>query len=227
MVKLTDEQVEHVFNEIKARGVTIEDLQYNLLDHMCCIIENEMGENDDFHPFLNSVFPRFFTNSLVEIEEEAILLVTFKNYYAMKKTMYLTSILVAAFLFLFSISKVFHLPGAAFLLVITVLLFSLIFIPLVIIMKLKDDSSKTEKVVLSLGFMLGMVTAVGVLFKLMKWSQATNLMFIGVSVFTFVYVPLYYLTQNRLKKDNYQTIVFSVLMFAVGGLLFAMFDLKK
>lgn len=227
MVKLTDEQVEHVFNEIKARGVTIEDLQYNLLDHMCCIIENEMGENDDFHPFLNSVFPRFFTNSLVEIEEEAILLVTFKNYYAMKKTMYLTSILVAAFLFLFSIFKVFHLPGAAFLLVITVLLFSLIFIPLVIIMKLKDDSSKTEKVVLSLGFMLGMVTAVGVLFKLMKWSQATNLMLVGVSVFTFVYVPLYYLTQNRLKKDNYQTLVFSVLMFAVGGLLFAMFDLKK
>lgn len=226
MVKLTDEQVEVVFDEIKARGVTIEDLQYNLLDHMCCIIENEMGEDDDFHQFLHAVFPRFFNDNLVEIEQETILLVTFKNYYAMKKTMYLSSMLVAAFMILFSIFKIFHLPGAAFLFVITVLLFSLIFLPLVIIMKLKDESSKMEKFVLSSGFILGMITAVGVLFKLMKWPQATNLMLIGVSVFTFVYVPLYFITQLRLKKDAYHTIVHSVLMFAVGGLLFALFDLK-
>jgi hypothetical protein len=31
MVKLTDEQVEVVFDEIKARGVTIEDLQLSLI----------------------------------------------------------------------------------------------------------------------------------------------------------------------------------------------------
>ena len=78
MVKLTDVQVEVVFDEIKARGVTIEDLQYNLLDHMCCIIENEMGDDDDFHQFLNAVFPRFFNENLVEIEQETILLLTFK-----------------------------------------------------------------------------------------------------------------------------------------------------
>ena len=87
MVKLTDEQVEYVLNEIKARGVTIEDLQYNLLDHMCCIIENEMRDEDDFYQFVNAVFPRFFNEKLVEIEKETILLVTFKNYYAMKKVM--------------------------------------------------------------------------------------------------------------------------------------------
>lgn len=226
MVKLSDKQVESILEEIKARGVTIEDLQYNLLDHMCCILENEMTEEDDFYELLYAIIPRFFNDSLVEIEEETNLLVTFKNYYAMKKTMYLTSILVTAFMILFSLFKIFHLPGAAFLFVITVLLFSLIFLPLVIVMKLKDESNKMEKYVLSLGFILGMITAIGVLFKLMKWSQATNLMLVGVSMFTFIYVPLYFISQRRLKKDVLQTIVFSVLMFVVGGLLFAMFDLK-
>ena len=82
---------------------------------------------------------------LVEIEKETILLVTFKNYYAMKKTMYLTSVLVTAFMILFSLFKIFHLPGAGELFVITVVLFSSLFLPLVILIKLKDESKKTEK----------------------------------------------------------------------------------
>ena len=226
MVKLTDEQVEFVLNEIKARGVTIEDLQYNLLDHMCCIIENEMRDEDDFYQFVNAVFPRFFNENLVEIEKETILLVTFKNYYAMKKTMYLTSVLVTAFMILFSLFKIFHLPGAGALFVITVVLFSSLFLPLVILIKLKDESKKTEKMVYSFGFLLGISTSIGVLFKLMHWPYAGILMLSGVSIFTFIYVPLYYITQSRTTKDKYQTILLSILMFTVGGLMFALFDLK-
>jgi hypothetical protein len=226
MVKLTDEQVDYVLNEIKARGVTIEDLQYNLLDHMCCIIENEMRDEDDFYQFVNAVFPRFFNENLVEIEKETILLVTFKNYYAMKKTMYLTSIMVTAFMILFSLFKIFHLPGAGALFVITVVLFSLLFLPLVILIKLKDESKKTEKMVYSFGFLLGISTSIGVLFKLMHWPYAGILMLSGVSIFTFIYVPLYYITQSRTTKDKYQTILLSILMFTVGGLLFALFDLN-
>jgi hypothetical protein len=226
MVKLTDEQVEYVLNEIKARGVTIEDLQYNLLDHMCCIIENEMRDEDDFYQFVNAFFPRFFNENLVEIEKETILLVTFKNYYAMKKTMYLTSIMVTAFMILFSLFKIFHLPGAGALFVITVVLFSSLFLPLVILIKLKDESKKTEKMVYSFGFLLGISTSIGVLFKLMHWPYAGILMLSGVSIFTFIYVPLYYITQSRTTKDKYQTILLSILMFTVGGLMFALFDLK-
>ena len=226
MVKLTDEQVEYVLNEIKARGVTIEDLQYNLLDHMCCIIENEMRDEDDFYQFVNAVFPRFFNENLVEIEKETILLVTFKNYYAMKKTMYFTSVLVTAFMILFSLFKIFHLPGAGALFVITVVLFSSLFLPLVILIKLKDESKKTEKMVYSFGFLLGISTSIGVLFKLMHWPYAGILMLSGVSIFTFIYVPLYYITQSRTTKDKYQTILLSILMFTVGGLMFALFDLK-
>lgn len=226
MVKLTDEQVDYVLNEIKARGVTIEDLQYNLLDHMCCIIENEMRDEDDFYQFVNAVFPRFFNENLVEIEKETILLLIFKNYYAMKKTMYLTSVLVTAFMILFSLFKIFHLPGAAVFLLTTVVLFSLLFLPLVILIKLKDDSRKTEKMVFSFGFLLGISTSIGVLFKLMHWPYAGILMLSGVSIFTFIYVPLYYITQSRTTNDKYQTILLSILMFTVGGLMFALFDLK-
>ena len=64
MVRVSDEQVDFILHEIEARGVTIEDLQYNLLDHMCCIIENEMSETDDFDQFFQRLLPRFFNDNL-------------------------------------------------------------------------------------------------------------------------------------------------------------------
>lgn len=85
MVKVSDEQVDFILHEIEAHGVTIEDLQWNLLDHMCCIIENEMSEKDDFHQFFKLLLPRFFNDNLGEIQEETELLLTFKHFYAMKK----------------------------------------------------------------------------------------------------------------------------------------------
>ena len=41
-----------------------EDLQENLLDHICCIIENELGESEDFYKFYEKILPRFFKKDL-------------------------------------------------------------------------------------------------------------------------------------------------------------------
>ena len=97
MVKVSDEQVDFILREIEARGVTIEDLQWNLLDHMCCIIENEMSETDNFDQFFQGLLPRFFNDNLREIQEETELLLTFKHFYAMKKTVNITGFLAAIF----------------------------------------------------------------------------------------------------------------------------------
>jgi hypothetical protein len=42
MVSLTDEQVDFIRKEIESHGISLPDLQANLIDHMCTIIENEM-----------------------------------------------------------------------------------------------------------------------------------------------------------------------------------------
>ena len=41
MVSLTDEQVDFIQQEIESHGISLPDLQANLIDHMCTIIENE------------------------------------------------------------------------------------------------------------------------------------------------------------------------------------------
>ena len=48
MYCITEQQITFILNDIKEKGVEMEDLQLNLLDHVCCIIENELEANGDF-----------------------------------------------------------------------------------------------------------------------------------------------------------------------------------
>jgi Ca2+/Na+ antiporter len=225
MVKVSDEQVDFILHEIEARGVTIEDLQWNLLDHMCCIIEHEMSEKDDFNEFFKRLLPRFFNDNLREIQEETELLLTFKHFYAMKKTVNISGLLAAILTLMGSVLKVFHLPGASICFVLGIAFFSLIFLPLMIALKFRDEGTKTDKLVLSFGFLVGIITSLGFLFKLMHWPGANMLMLSGLVSFTFVYVPIYFFSRIRRPELKFNTTVNSVLMMACGGLLFAMYNL--
>jgi hypothetical protein len=225
MVRVSDEQVDFILREIEARGVTIEDLQWNLLDHMCCIIENEMSETDNFDQFFQRLLPRFFNDNLREIQEETELLLTFKHFYAMKKTVNISGLLAAIFTLMGSVLKVLHMPGAGISFVLGIAIFSLIFLPLMIALKFRDEGSKTDKLVLSFGFLVGIVTSLGFLFKLMHWPGANIMMLSGLIAFTFVYVPIYFFSRVRRADLRFNTTVNSVLMMACGGLLFAMYNL--
>lgn len=89
MYRVSDEQIEFILDDIKKRGVEIEDLQLNLLDHICCILEREYNETDDFNEIYTKTVKQFFENELWEIEEETILLLKYKNYYKMKRFLYI------------------------------------------------------------------------------------------------------------------------------------------
>lgn len=225
MYKVTDEQVDFLLNEIQSRGVTIEDLQWNLVDHMCCIIEQEMSETDDFHQFFSRLLPRFFNDNLREIQEESELLLTFKHFYAMKKTLNISGLFATILTFAGAIFKVMHWPGASPCLILGIASFSLIFLPLLIVMKFRDETSQSDKIVLSLGFLIGIVTSIGFLFKIMHWPNANILMLYGLLSFTFLYVPLYFFTRFRKPELKFNTTVNSVLMMACGGLIFALYNL--
>lgn len=225
MYKVTDEQIDFILGDIKANGVTIEDLQYSLLDHICCIIEDEMPEGEDFYKFYGNIMPRFFKNELKEIEEETNNLLTFKNYYAMKNTVKISGIISAILILVGAIFKTMHWPGAGMMVVLGGLFFSLVFLPLMIILKFKDDESKTDKLVFAFGFLMAMGAATGIVFKVMHWPYANFLMRWSITFFLFGYIPLYYLTRIRRPELKFNTIINTVLMMACGGMMYALFNL--
>ena len=226
MHSLGDIEVDFIDSDLKSRGIVLEDLRNNLLDHICCIIENEITVEDNFHEYYEAILPRFFDNQLSEIQTDTDNLLKFKNFYIMKKILKYSGAATVVLTLLGAIFKSAHWPGAALLIILGGFSFSVIYIPLLIILKLKDEESKIDKLVHTFGLILAIFLSAGVLFKIMRWPFANNLMFYSTLLFTFVFVPIYFITRFRRPDLKFNTTVNSVLMIAVGGIFYSMFDMS-
>ncbi len=226
MARVTDEQVDFILADFTKRGIVLEDLRDDLLDHMCCIIENEMSEDDNFYRFYEYVLPWFFKEELAEIQRETDNLIRFKNFYSMMKMLKFSGMLTVIFSLAGALFKTMHWPGAGMMIVLGGFFFSLVFLPLLIALKMKDDASKVDKAVFALGFFLAMVMAIGLLFKLMHWPGANILMISGTVSFTFIYVPIYFFSRYRRPELKFNTAVNTVLMLACGGIFFSLFNIS-
>ncbi len=228
MYTLSDQQVEFILKDIQQKGIHTEDLQQNLLDHICCILEREMNADDDFEAVYTLVLQRFYKNELLEIEQETQDLLTFKNFYFMKKVMILSGLSTTGTFMLGSICKVMHWPGASFFFVLAIGLLSFLFLPLLFLLKQKELKSLQEKLVLLSGVLVGMLYTVAVLASVMHWTMAKSgtywLLMIGFSF--FVFIPLYFFNGIRKPESKINTILVTCLMVIFMSLQFLMVNLR-
>ena len=226
MYNISDNQVDFILEDIKKRGLELEDLQNNLLDHICCIIENEMDPEQDFNEFYKKTISKFYKNKLIEIEEETKDLLTFKNFYIMKRTMKIIGLLSSVFLLFGVFFKLMHWPGASLLVVFGAGLFSLIFLPLMMILKFRDEGEKKDKIVFILGLIIGIIAILGMLFKIMHWPYSSILIKLSIGSFIFVFVPVFFINGYRQAEKRFNTIISSFLMVVGASLLFAITNLN-
>ena len=226
MYSISDDQVEYILSDIEKRGVKTEDVRYNILDHVCCIIENEFTDGKDFFKFYESTIARFYKKELSEIERETDNLLTFKYYYAMKRTLKITGLISVILIVLGAIFKVMHWPGAGMMYVSGFVIFCLLFIPLNIVLQYRDDKKKTDKLVMTLGLLLTISGSFGFLFKVMHWPGATFLFFGSLALFGLVFIPLYFFTRYRNPDTRFNAIIHSTFMLVAAATLFALIDLR-
>src|ERR1700752_4853751 len=151
MYQLSDQQIDFILDDISAHGVEMESLQQNLLDHVCCIIEQNLEANGDFESFYQKTIKTFYKDELWEIEEETLLLLTYKNYYIMKKVMIYSGTISAAAMISGILFKFMHWPGASVLILLGIISSSLIFLPLLFILKSREKQIMKDKVIIGLG----------------------------------------------------------------------------
>ena len=227
MYVLNKSQVDYILDDIRRNGIETEELQFNLLDHICCVVENEMSPDMSFEEVYGNVLPRFFKNHLREIQEETNLLLTFKNYYAMKKVMINSGLFTAVTFIVGSILKLLHLPGGAILLVLAIASMSFVFLPLFFLLKSKEEKVKSAKVILGSGVVFGILFCLSTLFKIMHWPYADVMWFIALGILFFVFLPLFYFTGIRKPETKMNTILASIMILTVGGLLFSLTNLRS
>ncbi|MDR3680959.1 MAG: hypothetical protein P4L41_13425 [Flavipsychrobacter sp.] len=222
MYCITEQQIEYILNDIRRNGVEMEDLQLNLLDHVCCIVEQELEEDDDFERFYHEVIKQFYKKELHEIEEETINLLTFKNYYTMKKLMIISGIVSATAFVIGSFFKIMAWQGTILFLMVAMGIFSFIFLPLLVVLKVKETDSARNKIVLVIAATVGVLYSMGTLFVAMQWHGGTALLFATVGTSAFLLIPTYFFTGIRNAETKVNTIVTTVLMVGATGLMFTL-----
>ena len=228
MYCLTDQQIEYILSDIRRNGVEMEDLQLNLLDHICCIVEQEFKENDDFERFYKQALKQVCNNSLSEIEEETINLLTFKNYHVMKKAMMISGG-VSTVIFVFGcFFKLMHWPGASALILLGIVLMSFVFLPLALLLKGKEtDKTAKDRLVLVSGALSGILYSMSVLFTVMHWPGSSPLWFATVGVGMLVFIPAYFFTNIGKPEKKVNTVFTSVMLIGAVGLIFTMLRVRQ
>lgn len=226
MYCITDQHIDFVLNDIRRNGIETEDLQFNLLDHICCLAEHSLKDGDDFETFYYTAIKQFYSKELREIEEETSRLLTFKNYYMMKKIMMAGGFLSVLAFLVGSFFKVMHYPGAGIMLTLGILLISFFFLPLVFILKAKEVNTGLEKLTVALGTLLGILFCLDILFTVNHWPGATMLWYSTISLSIFVFIPLYTFTGTRRPETRTNTILTTIVLIGFTGLLFTSINLR-
>lgn len=222
MYTLSDEQIDYISDDIRRNGIQIEDLQLNLLDHICCIIEHNLKDGEDFEPFYRDTVKQFYRKELSEIEEETVYLLTFKNYYLMKRSMIVSGAFAAFILVMGAIFKIGHWPGAGILIFSGMVVFSLVFLPLVFLLKTKEVGTMREKIILGLGTLAGICYFISALFLIMHWPGARVIWVLTLSMSFFLLLPLYFFNGIRKPETKLNTIVTTIILIGVLILQFAL-----
>lgn len=216
MRNLTDEQIDLIAGDIRLRGVFSQSLQEDLLDHICCYIEEQPDDERPFGEIYRQALDAFGQDGLQAIQDETLFLINQPYFSAMKKFAYITGSIASVSLVAGALFKIMHWPGAGIMMVLGTLVLSMFFIPYFFYVNLKEQTEKKSKVVAALGLITALLLCAGALFKLMHWPGAI-IMIGGFALFFIIFLPLYIINGVRNPLTKVSSISNGFLFAAIGG----------
>ena len=110
----------------------------------------------------------------------AVVYTNYKNNASVKQPLQNLSVLIGGVTLMLGILfKVQHWPGASVLMLLGWVLILFVFMPILIIGKLKSDASKSEKQIYILGSIALIIFELSAMFKMFHWPGAFPLMLLG------------------------------------------------
>lgn len=226
MEYLTEKHISEITTLIKAKGVEMEELLYDLVDHVCCMIEEKMEQGKNYTSALDETMSSFGNKGIRNIQEETTYLLT-KNILVMRKTMHIIGITSAVMLLLGSIFKIQHWPGAGVMYVLGAAFLCLVFMPLYLTVRAKEKVGKLNTITNVIGVISAIALCFGILFKIMHWPMANMLMNVGGFILILIFLPLYLYNSYKNKKLKTSTIVPVIISIAGFSLMFSLVKLRN
>jgi len=226
MADLTEQNIREITLLVEARGVEMKELSYDLVDHICCMIEEKMESGKNYASALEESMNSFGKKGIRQIQEETTFLLT-KNILAMRKTMHTIGITAAVLLLLGSIFKIQHWPGAGVMYVLGAASLCFLFMPLFLVVRIKEKPGKLSTITNIIGILGAIALCTGILFKIMHWPLANISMNVGSVLLLLIFLPLY--LYNKIKNKQLKTSTIVPVIVAVAGfsLMFSLVSLRN
>lgn len=198
-MKLSAEQESFIEKFVDDQGIKIQTLRDDLVDHLCCVVEAELGKDQSLEDLLHKAAQDLAPNGLAEIQHQTIFLLNSKRIIAMKKVLYFTGFLGSLCLTAGVTFKLMYWPMANILFIVGFLSLLLVFVPLLAIDRYKVSLSKalSVKAKIAMGTLAAIVTGLSGLFKMMHLQGADILLVMGAFIFAFGFLPFYFFTMYK------------------------------
>ncbi|MCB9234457.1 MAG: hypothetical protein H6581_22575 [Bacteroidia bacterium] len=221
MSTLTQMQVNLIRGDLRREGIEMTDLEDDLLDHICCALEEEMGNFSSFEQAYDQIKQEFCPNGYREIQTETTHLLTIK-FNKMKKILNAIGIAGAAMVVFGTAFKFAHWPTATELLVLGTTTLALAYLPLMMILSLKTTDRPIGKVRNAIGYLAGSGAMIGFLFKVMHWPGANVVAMGSIVAFCVLFLPLFVATSGKEAILKVSPVASSILVLVSACGLFFM-----
>ena len=220
MSTLTELQIELIRGDIRQNGIEMSDLEDDLLDHICCALEEELDVNSSFESAYGKIKSLVCPNGYREIQEETTYLLTLK-FKKMRKMMNVLGVIGSALLLIGSILKLQHWPGAGASLVLGGTILAIGYLPFMLLMSLKQTDKTIGKIRNVVGYLSSTLIVVGIIFKLQHWPGARIMLLGGIGMFLIFFIPLFIKSVGKEAIMKIQPVTSAVLLMAIVSTLFA------
>lgn len=200
---ITDEQFSYISKRIKQSGISAIEVQDDLIDHFCCMVEIEMQRGKSFEEAYQNAYQQTTPNGFEEIQYETFFLLNHKKLILMKQFTYISGYLFALSTTAGAFFKIMHFPGANIMLFSGLLGLSFIFLPLLLFNKFKDKvfNVMSEKLKWIFGTLSLMMIIIGSCFKVLHLQGAMVIFGLGMLIFGLLFLPFFFF---RMFKSSQQ-----------------------
>ena len=88
-MKLTADQENIIKSLVDDQGLKIKTLSDDITDHLCCVVESQLGKDKSFEDLLDEAIMDLAPNGLNEIQHKTFFLLNSKRILFMKKLIYI------------------------------------------------------------------------------------------------------------------------------------------
>ena len=216
MPELSLRNIDQISNDIRRQEITFPHLADELIDHICCDVENEMKNGLTFHDAYLAVKEKIGHRRLKEIQEETLYAVDTK-YRQMKSLMKISAIAGTVLLGFAALFKIMHWPGAGVMMVLGAFTLAFVFMPSALTVLWKETHSSKRLFLYISAFVTAMLFIIGVVSKIQHWPLAALILMIASLSGIFAFIPALLAAKLKDQENRSKKIVY---ILGAAGLIF-------